>query len=163
MFLLYYFLSIYFYFIYLKYIHVPTIKQFLFYSVVRPPLRMRPHFQLLKQAYLGPLDQNIFLLNWFLKFKQLSKINVGFILVLRIKTVKNQTSILSLIQSWLVLLLWLLTSFQWFLVPVLLHYSNQCSGSEVSISFLNFIPQGAGSCVWFHCQDLVTFTASLSW
>ena len=67
--------------------------------------------------------------------------------------VKNQTSILSLFQSWLVLLLWLLTSFQWFLVPVLLHYSNQCSGSEVSISFLNFIPQGAGSCVWFHCQE----------
>ena len=77
----------------------------------------------------------------------------GLILVLWIKTVKNHTSILSLLQSWLVLLLWLLTSFQWFLVPVLLHYSNQCSGLEVSISFLNFIPQGAGSCVWFHCQE----------
>ena len=85
------------------------------------------------------------------------------ILVLRIKTVKNHTSILSLLQSRLVLLLWLLTSFQWFLVPVLLHYSNQCSGSEVSISFLNFILREPAPVCGFHCQDLVNFTAPLSW
>ena len=123
------------------------------------------------------LDQNIFLLNWFLIFKQLSKIYLDFILALRTKTVKNhynlglyfnflltlsrvknQTYILSLLHSWLDLLLWLLTSFQWFLVPVpvLLQSFNQCSGLEVSISFLNFISQGAVSCVWVPLSRMVT-------
>ena len=122
-------------YIYFKYIHVPTINQVF--------------------SFILWLDHHSVCV-------PTSSSNNGLILVLRIKTVKNHTSILSLFQSWLVLLLWLLTSFQWFLVPVLLHYSNQCSGC-MSISFLNPIPQGAGSCVWFHCHHLVTFTASLSW
>ena len=66
------------------------------------------------------------------------------------RQLKTTPSILWLLQ---LLLLWLLPS---------LHYSNQCS-SFVSISFLNPIPQGACSCVWFHLHHLVTFTASLSW
>ena len=90
MFLLYYFQLILLLFHLLKYFHVPTLIQFLIYFVVKPPL----HSVLTSSSYSMLiwvlLDQNIFLLNWFLIFKLLSKIYLDFILALWTKTVKNQ-------------------------------------------------------------------------
>ena len=137
MYFLHFYLFIIFYF---KYIHVPTINQV--FSFI---LWLDHHS--VSFLLLAPIMG----LSWSFGPRQLKTI----LLLLGVKNHTFNPGVL-LLQ---LLLLWLLPPH--ILVPVLLHYSNQCSGF-VSISFLNLIPQGAGSCVWFHLHHLVTFTASLS-
>ena len=145
--------SFLFIYIYFKYIHVPTINQV--FSFI---LWLDHHS--VSFLLLAPIMG----LSWSFGPRQLKTI----LLLLGVKNHTFNPGVL-LLQ---LLLLWLLPPH--ILVPVLLHYSNQCSGF-VSISFLNPIPQGEIKSLISHrfreqvpvCgSTFITwspFTASLSW